>query len=48
MKRLKKMLMNLVTSFVFVTAITTVASTSRVLAYQPELDGEVMKKYLKK
>lgn len=48
MKRLKDMLLRFTTCAVFAVAVTTVASTSRVLAYQPDLDAKVMKKYLNK
>lgn len=46
MRKVRELCMKLVTSAVFAVAVTTLASTSRCFAYQPEGDFELMKKYL--
>lgn len=48
MRKMMNLMMKLASSAVFFVAISTVASTSRYLAYQPETDEAVMKKYLEK
>lgn len=47
MQKIKILMGKLITISAWAVAITTVASTSRYLAYQPELDGKVAEKYLK-
>lgn len=47
MRKIKTLLLKLATSAAFAVAITTISSTSRYYAYQPELDGKLAEKYLK-
>lgn len=47
MKKIKVLMMRVVASAAFAVAITTVASTSRCFAFQPESDNKVMKKYMR-
>lgn len=47
MRKLRELCMKLATSVVFTIAVTTLASTSRCFAFQPESDYELMKKYHK-
>lgn len=47
MEKIKNLIGKLIKISVWAVAITTVASTSRYLAYQPEADGKLAEKYLK-
>lgn len=46
MRKFRELCMKLVTSAVFAVAVTTLTSTSRCFAFQPEKDGELAEKYL--
>lgn len=48
MQMMKKTMGNLVKKTVRAVAITTVSSTTRYLAYQPDKDGKLAEKYLKR
>lgn len=48
MQKVKRLIGNLVEKTVRAVAMTTVSSTTRYLAYQPEKDEALAEKYLKK
>lgn len=46
MNRFKKLMSNLLLTTIWGVAVTTLTSTSRFFAYQPEGEEELMQKYL--